>query len=76
MSTSPENLVKIDLVDSEISLLQTIIKKEKEKRKKETAAEHKFCRLSAWRANNLKFSLFPLGVQDHPQRSVDYSQAN
>jgi len=46
MSTNPENLVKIGLVDSEISLLQALVKKEK-KTKKVTAgsaAEHKPCR--------------------------------
>jgi len=31
MSTNPENLVKIGLVVSEISLLQTIVKKERKK---------------------------------------------
>jgi len=31
MSTTPENLVKIGLVVSEICLLQVIVKKEKEK---------------------------------------------
>jgi len=38
--TIPENLVKISLVVSEISLLQAIVKKE-EKSKKVTEAEHK-----------------------------------
>ena len=32
MSTTPENLVKIGLVVSEISLLQVIVKKEKERK--------------------------------------------
>jgi len=35
MSTNPENLVKIGLVVSEISLLQAIVKKEKKKMMKE-----------------------------------------
>jgi len=34
MSTNPENLVKIALVGSEISLLQAIVKKEDEDKKK------------------------------------------
>jgi len=33
MSTNPENLVKIGLVVSEMSLLQAIVKKERKKRK-------------------------------------------
>jgi len=39
MCTTPENLVKIGLVVSEISLLHSIVKKEK--RKKVTEAKHK-----------------------------------
>jgi len=48
MSTNPEkNLVLIGLVDSEISLLQAILKKNfKKKRKKVTAVEHKLARPS------------------------------
>jgi len=34
MSTNPENLVKIALVSSEISLLQAIVKKEDKGKKK------------------------------------------
>jgi len=51
MSTNPENLMKIGLVDSEISLLQTVVKKEKERRRKVTAEEHKPCWPTAWRAD-------------------------
>jgi len=47
MSTNPENLVKIGLVGSEISLFHL----KKRKRKKITIAEHKPCQPSAWLAN-------------------------
>jgi len=41
MSSTPENLVKIGLVVSEISLLQAIVKKEERRGKKVTSALHK-----------------------------------
>ena len=49
MSTNPENLVKILVVDSEISLLQAIVKKEEIKKKmmmkkKATPVKHKLAR--------------------------------
>jgi len=41
MPTNPENLVKIGLVGSEISLLQAIIKKDEAEKKKVTVVKHK-----------------------------------
>jgi len=52
MSTNPENLVKIGLVVSEISLLQAIVKKEK--KKKVTEAKHKPCRLKSGELINIR----------------------
>ena len=52
MSTNSENLVKIGLVVSEISLLQAIVKKEK--KKKVTEAKHKPCRLKSGELINIR----------------------
>ena len=53
MSTIPENLVKIGLVVSKISLLQAIVKKEERRGKKVTAALHDKPAVEAWPAKNL-----------------------
>jgi len=47
----PENLVKIGLVVSEISLLQTVVKNKKMMMKEVTEAKHKPMPAEAWRAN-------------------------
>jgi len=54
MFASHENLVKIGLVGSKISLLQAVVKKIK-KRKKVTAVEHKLASRPAWQANKFRF---------------------
>jgi len=47
-----ENLVKIDLVVFEISLLQSIVKKERKKKKESNNSIYISLPAEAWRANN------------------------